>query len=193
MLNILLIIGGVVIALVIVGVPVWSVWKANKLKQIVEGKVYVTTILKSGTRINGLYPAGAYSVSIKRKEGKGEKTVGAVLTEKNTFNMLYPPHEGTKNWLAKVLSPTVTVQSIVKAEGNGAPWSPFATEPEIMDDHIQAIKEEAFTERAMRAGREWTSPGASGKFPLTKMQILVGTAAIYYTYNIHISLAETIE
>lgn len=169
-LNTILIIAGVVVGLLIIGIPIWYIRKTEDLKKAVEKKVYVTTMRKSGSRINGLYPADEHTVKIKRQK----KEVSVVLSPKSTFNMLYPPHEGTKSFLGKIFSPTVTVRSIVVAESHGGAWKPFDEEPNVTDEELQSIKEQAFTKAAMEAGYEYTNPEGSGKFPIKKTQLLVG-------------------
>ena len=170
-LNTVLIIAGVVVALLIIGIPVWNIRKTEALKKAVESKVYVTTMKKSGARVNGLFPADEHTVTVKRVGGK---TASIAIDASNTFNMLYPPSESTRSFLSKIFSPTVQVRSICVAEPNAGAWKPFEVEQEITDEALDAIKKQSFTKAAMEAGYQYTNPdGARGG--LKKTQLLVGS------------------
>lgn len=175
-LNTILIIAGVFVAVLIIAIPLWNIKRTDQLKKTVERMVYVTTMKKSGNRVNGLYPADEHTVRVKRQGEKRQASI--VLNPENTFNMLYPPFEGTKSLLGKIFSPTVTVRSIVVAETHPAGWKPFSEEPEITDEELEAIKKQSFTRAAMEAGYNFTSGDGFGKFPIKRMQLLGGSMLI---------------
>lgn len=177
-LNTILIIAGIFVAALIIGIPIWNMRRTDQLKKAVERMVYVTTMKKSGSRINGLYPADEHTVKIKRQGEK--KQVSVMLSPTNTFNMLYPPHEGNKSILGKIFSPTVTVRSICVAETHGGAWKPFEEEPEVTDEELESIKEQAFTKAAMQAGYEYANPDGMGKGGIKRAQLLGGSVVMLF-------------
>jgi len=170
-LNVILIIAGVVVALLIIGIPIWNIRKTEFLKKAVESKVYVTTMKKSGARVNGLYPADEHTVTVKRPGGR---TASISIDASNTFNMLYPATESTRSFLSKIFSPTVQVRSICVAEPNGGAWKPFEVDQEITDEGLEAIKKQAFTKAAMEAGYQYANPDG-GRGGVKKMQLVIGS------------------
>ena len=164
---------GILFFVFVVGLVGWCMWMIAHFKKATKDHVYCTFLMKGGGRQNLLLRESNGWVAAPKGHSfsKGLEPAYAV-SEKTSYNMLYPP------WgLPDLL--TVTVRSGTWFEGNMEPVKEPETSPLITPEVLAAFRSAQFAAAAVGKGYEayGGGGGAKGLKPLW-LYVCLGLVAV---------------
>ena len=116
----------------LIGVPMWTVYKRGKLQDITQNKVLAIRLTRVGNLWFELCPYENEQAKFTKDDE--EEAGSALLNKANTFSTLYPPtlHKvgpaARASFISNLFRPTVSIRAVVIPEGYPVGYMPWIEE-----------------------------------------------------------------